>query len=639
MKSKQFIYIAALLLLANPDLLAQKIKVAKADKTYDRFGYMDAIKVYEHVAQKGYESKEIFEKLANSYYFNGELPTAAKWYDKLFAAGAPAQPEYYYRYAQSLKATGDSEKADAIMAQFSNLTPNDSRAIEFLRKRDYLAEIKANSGNYDVMNAGTAINTEQSDYGAIYFDKKIIFTSTRDDSSVKNKKQNWTGQNFSNLFAANVNEDGTFSNTELFSKEISSKYNESTPVFTKDGQTVYFTRNNFNNGKRGKDETQTTLLKIYRSKKVNGKWEDIIELPFCSENYSVAHPTLSPDEKTLYFASNMPGTIGQSDIFKVAINADGTFGKPENLGKSINTEARETFPFVTSDNQLYFASDGHLGLGGLDIFTTNLNESNATVINIGMPINTQMDDFAFFLNENKTDGLLSSNRDGGNGSDDIYKFKKCIVNVKGQVLDENKNTPLANAAVYIFDKMQKQILKATADDFGRFEFKANCNEQYFVRAEKENFEAAEVPLKTDQSQEKQVTIALKQTIIPLDEGTDLAKVLNIPIIYFDLDKSNIRKDSEIELQKILTVLEENPTLKIGIRSHTDSRASKEYNIKLSDRRAQSTRNYLITHGIAANRLTAKGYGESQLANNCSDGVKCSEEEHQRNRRSEFIIIK
>ncbi|WP_268846255.1 OmpA family protein [Flavobacterium aestivum] len=637
MKFKKFIYIVTAFILINPVLLAQKTTIAKADKTYDRLGYMDAIKVYERVADKGYESKEVFEKLANSYYFNGELPTAAKWYEKLFATETPDQPEYYYRYAQSLKAAGQPEKADKIMGQFSNLVPNDSRALEFKGKKDYLAEIKANSGKYEVNNAG--INTQYSDYGATYFDKKIIFTSTRDNNLVRNKKQNWTGQYFSNLYSSAIDNDGNFSNPELFSKEISSKYNESTPVFTKDGQTVYFTRNNYNDGKRGKDDSKTTLLKIYRSKIINGKWDEITQLPFCSENYSVAHPTLSPDEKTLYFASDMPGTLGQSDLFKVAINPDGTFGNPENLGKAINTEGRETFPFVTSDNQLYFASDGHLGLGGLDIFTANLDQSNPSITNIGTPINTQMDDFAFVLNENKTDGVLSSNREGGNGSDDIYKFKKCLVNVKGTILDNDKNIAIPNATVYILDKMQKQIYKTTADELGRFEFKADCNEEYFVRGEKENYGTSETSFKTDQSPEKQVTVGLKQTVIPLVEGTDLAKVLNIPIIYFDLDKSNIREDSKIELEKILTVMEENPTLKIGIRSHTDSRASKDYNIKLSERRAQSTRNFLIEHGIAANRLTAKGYGESQLVNKCSDGVKCTEEEHQKNRRSEFIIIK
>ncbi|MEA9411295.1 OmpA family protein, partial [Flavobacterium sp. PL02] len=498
------------------------------------------------------------------------------------------------------------------------------------------------------------INSTQTDYGSAYYDNKLVFASARDTGGIAKKTFKWTNKSFTNLYTAEIKADGTLGTPERFQKNINSKFNESTPVFTKDGKTMYFTRNNYLEGKRGKDNQKITLLKLYKAEQIDGKWTNVSELPFNSDQYSTAHPALSNDEKKLYFASDMPGTLGQSDLYSVTINSDKSFGKPENLGKTINTEGRETFSFIANDNQLYFASDGRPGLGGLDVYVTKINDNNSdknnndntftTVQNVGAPINSKQDDFAFIIDSETQKGYFTSNREGGNGNDDIYKLTQtrklnCEQTLKGIVIDKETNAILENAKVTLLDEQFKTIGEITTVANGTYSFKIDCNKTYHVRVAKEDYETIETPvIIKEQSGETELNIKLEKRIKPITVGTDLAKTLNIPIIYFDLDKSIIRKDAAFELEKILAVMQQYPKMKIDIRSHTDSRQTAKYNLALSDRRAKSTQQWLIKNGIKSNRLTAKGYGESQLVNHCSDGVPCTEAEHQLNRRSEFIII-
>jgi len=409
---------------------------------------------------------------------------------------------------------------------------------------------------------------------------------------------------------------------------------------------MYFTRNNYLKGKRGRDDQKITLLKLYKAEFINDKWTNITELPFNSDQYSTAHPALSNDEKKLYFASDMPGTLGQSDLYSVAINDDKSFGKPENLGSAINTEGRETFPFIAADNQLYFASDGRPGLGGLDVFVSTIKSDGtfAAVQNVGAPINSKQDDFAFIINSDTSNGFFSSNREGGIGNDDIYKITEtrkllCEQKLKATIVDLETSKVLENAKVTLLDEQFKVIAEVVTRADGSYTFNVECNKKYYVRATKEDYETKEVPVTIiGEEGETSVVVALEKRIKPIGVGTDLAKTLNIPIIYFDLDKSFIRKDAAFELEKILAVMKQYPKMKIDVRSHTDSRQTAEYNIALSNRRAKATMQWLTKNGIASNRLTAKGYGESQLINNCADGVPCTGAEHQLNRRSEFIII-
>ncbi|VXC33192.1 Flagellar motor protein MotB [Flavobacterium sp. 9AF] len=644
----KFKYILFISLFSTMTLFAQKAKLESADNKYESLAYIDAIDVYEKVAKKGFESAELFKKLGNSYYFNAQLKEAGKWYEKLFTFNQEIEPEYYYRYAQCLKASEDYTKANEYLGKFSQKTSSeDNRSKLYRENMNYLSDIKKISNRYIIENAG--INSEFSDYGAAIYKDQLVFASARDTGSVSNIRSKWTNQSFTNLYASKINTNGTLDAPEKFSKKINSKFHESTPVFTNDGKTMYFTRNNFNNGKKGTDNDKTILLKLYKATFDGVNWKDVQELPFNSNNYSVAHPALSPDNKTLYFASNMPGTIGQSDIFKVAINEDGTYGKPENLGLKINTEARETFPFVSGENVLYFASDGQLGLGGLDVFAVKFFEdgSISKVLNLGSPVNSPNDDFAFLIDYQSKLGFFSSNRLGTVGFDDIYKLKEikplefdCKQQIAGFVTDNETNEVVKNANISLLDKDMKIIAEKIVDEEGKYQFKdLECDKIFFIRATSSVYETQEMTFKTD------ITTGVTNGDLQLDKrvkqigvGTDLAKTFGIKIIYFDLDKSNIRKDASVELAKIVEVMKQNPSIKIDIRSHTDSRQSSEYNNELSERRAQATKKWMIKNGIAAQRLTAKGYGESKLINKCSDGVECSEEEHQANRRSEFVVI-
>jgi outer membrane protein OmpA-like peptidoglycan-associated protein len=634
--------------LITLQITAQKVQIAKADKDFEQYDYVDAIKTYERIFEKGYKSVDMLQKLGDSYYFKAELENAAKWYTELFSLTQDVAPEYYYRYSQSLKAIKDYAKADLMLLKFNQLSGNDTRAKLAMAQKDYLAEIKKNSGRYVVENAG--INSKYSDYGSSYYKDKVVFTSARDTGSLASRKHDWTGESFTNLYGADLAADGSLSNAKRFARKINTKFHEATPVFTSDGKTVYFTRNNYTDGKRGRDDKRTTLLKIYQATLEGEDWKNVKELPFNSDQYSTAHPTLSEDNKTMYFASNMPGTLGQSDLFKVSINDDGTFGIPANLGNTINTEGRETFPMITKNNELYFASDGHPGLGGLDVFVSKLDENGAftEVLNVGEPLNSSKDDFGFVINTANKTGYVTSNRDGGEGGDDIYRFKEtkaieysCEQLLAGIVTNQATGLAIANAKITLSDQNYKLIKEVRTDHQGKFDFgKVVCATKYYIKAEAETFNTTETPTITGKETGNTfVPIELEKTQQPVKVGDDLRKAFKIDIIYFDLDKSFIRADAALELAKILDVLEQNPAMELDIRSHTDSRQTFKYNEALSDRRAKSTMQWLVSKGINKNRLTAKGYGETQLINKCADGIECTEAEHQANRRSEFIITK
>ncbi|MTH15333.1 OmpA family protein [Flavobacterium sp. LC2016-01] len=626
------------------DSYSQQSKLNSGDKKYNNYAYVDAIKTYERVADKGYKSEEMFKKLGNSYYFNSDFDGAAKWYGELFAMNSNIEPEYYYRYAQSLKSIGETAKANKILDEFDAKNKNDNRAKLYKEDVNYLDQIKANSGRYKIENAG--INSKYSDYGSFVYNNKLYFASARDTGNFSQRKHKWTGEYFTNIYDADV-DSATYSAGKVnkFKNALNSKFNEATPVFSKDGKTAYFTRNNFVDGKKGKDANKVTLVKLYKATlDSKEQWTNIAPLSFTSDNYSTAHPALSPDGKTLYFASDMPGTIGQSDIYKVSINDDGSYGIPENLGKTINTEGKETFPYITDDNEIYFASDGHPGLGGLDVFAGDIDNDGtvSNIQNVGADVNSPKDDFAYFIDPVSRLGYFSSNKDGGEGSDDIYKFLetrrlKCIQELSGIVTDIETKEILPGAKVTLYEN---QVIKATttADDTGLYKLPVECKKTYNVRAEKQDYDTKEVSITIDKvSGKTDLPIALNKRMCRVTVGDDLGKCFGIKMIYFDLDKSNIRPEAALDLEKILAVLNDYPAMKLDIRSHTDSRATHQYNEALSDRRAKSTIQWLIKNGIKADRLTGKGYGETQLVNRCSDGVPCTEEEHQMNRRSEFII--
>ena len=624
---------------------AQQSKINAADKKYDNYAYVDAIKVYEKVANKGYKSEDMFKKLGNAYYFNSDFQNAAKWYGELFAMNPNPEPEYFFRYAQSLKSTGDMAKANKLLEDFNAISKNDNRGKLYKEDVNYMDQIKANSGRYQIENAG--INSRYSDYGSFVYNNKIYFASARDTGNFTQRKHKWTGEYFTNIYNADLDPaTGTTSKVNKFKSAINTKFHEASPVFTKDGKTVYFTRNNYIDGKKGKDENKVTLIKLYKAELgKDNKSTNIMGLPFNSNNYSTAHPALSPDEKTLYFASDMPGSLGESDLYKVSINSNGGYGPPENLGNTINTEGKETYPYLTSENEIYFASDGHPGLGGLDVFVANIDKNGkiSNIQNVGADVNSPKDDFAYIIDPETRRGFFSSNKDGGQGSDDIYRFLetrrlRCTQELYGIISDAETGEALPGAKVTLYDDQMNLKNSAVADGTGLYSFEVECGKTYYVRAEKPDYTTRELSVTIDKTSGKtNLPIALEKATCKVTVGDDLGKCFGIKMIYFDLDKSNIRTEAALDLEKILAVMNDYPNMKLDIRSHTDSRASNQYNEALSDRRAKSTIQWLVKNGIAPNRLTGKGYGETELVNKCSDGVPCTEAEHQANRRSEFII--
>jgi outer membrane protein OmpA-like peptidoglycan-associated protein len=381
---------------------------------------------------------------------------------------------------------------------------------------------------------------------------------------------------------------------------------------------------------------------LYKAtKNGDGNWSDVVELPFNSKNHSVAHPTLSVDEKRLYFSSDMPGSLGMSDLWYVDILGNDSYGNPVNLGSSINTEARESFPFISEKNNLYFSSDGRGGLGGYDIFSTPLNAQGqpGKITNLGAPANSSQDDFGFIIKEEKRFGYMSSNRDGAEGSidDDIYRVdEKCEIVITGTVFDEDSNALLPGAEVLLLDDSNNIVDSQIVGETASYSFNVDCQKQYSVRGSKPRYAPYEKVLQTpNKSGTVEVPIPLK--LVDPCPPNDLGCRLKLQPIYFDFDRYNIRPDAAIELAKILAAMRQYPELIIHIESHTDSRGNDKYNESLSDKRAQSTLQWLVDKGIAKSRLSAKGYGEYKLTNQCADGVDCTEEEHQLNRRSMFII--
>jgi outer membrane protein OmpA-like peptidoglycan-associated protein len=625
--------------------LAQDKLVAKGNEKYEEYSFRPAIDIYKKVLDRGFFSADLLKKLGNSYYFNSDYKEAAETFKKLILEFPnEIAPEDYFKYAQTLKTLGDYEGSNKVMSQFTALTSSDARANAFTEERDYLAEIKANSGRYDI--TPFEYNSVYSEFAPAFYKEGLIFSSDRDTGNFARYRHTWNAKYFLDLYK--VNSDSVSMNVVTkFGEDINTRLHESASVVTKDGETLYFTRNNYVQGKYVKDEKGIIRLKIFRARMIDGIWGEIEELPFNNSGYSIANPVLSPDEKTLYFASDMPGTFGLSDIFMVSIHNDGTFSTPENIGANINTEARETFPFVTDNEILYFSSDGHPGLGGLDVFATNIKRKDFSgkVLNAGEPINSRRDDFSFIFDELSKEGYMASNREGGLGEDDIYKFLEkeplvfeCVQKISGTVRDKISNSVLVGATVKVINENNEEILSDITNSEGDYNLVLDCNQGNFVRALMEGYVPFEEYIGVSNGKPKIIDFYLERDFITAGFGDDLAKLLQLSTIYFDFNKYNIRQDSKVEVEKVIAAMEKYPSLKIQVNSHTDSRGPAAYNLWLSQKRAEATINYMISKGIDSDRLASDGFGEIKLINDCYDGIKCSSEKHDLNRRSEFIIL-
>lgn len=633
-----------LILLAFLGITAQtqELKLDKAEKKYDNYAYINAQKIYLKVAEKGFESEELFQRLGDSYYFNADYENANTWYEKLFEFEENQDSAYLRRYAQTLQATGNENKATYFFNLFQKKEPAGEVSESKLTAEDYVELIDKNSGRYSIKKLNK-INSDGIEFGHSYQNNQLIYASTQDTGVFVKRRSAWDGLSFLDLYSVEVQKDSVVGEPKKIKGDVVGKFHESSVVITADGTTMYFTKSNADAGKKSENQH----LKIYRAKKIEGKWQELEDLSINDDSYSTAHPALDGDEKYLYFSSNRPGGFGESDLYKAEILENGNLGEPENLGGKINTSGKETFPFISNNNEMYFSSDGHFGLGGLDVFYIKIENSGfGDLLNVGAPINSYADDFSFGINPETKYGFFSTNRTENNefGYDNIFFLQEDteIINayraiISGNVVEEGSNKPIANAIISLYNEKGSEYKSVETDKNGNYRIVANYFNAYQVRAEKENYDSKEQKSEV-RKEEQQIDFQLKRNRLALIPGTDISSVLNIKYILFDFDKSNIRNDARVELEKLITVMEEYPDLKIEIRSHTDSRGSKTYNEQLSERRAQSTKQYLIENAIDKNRLKAEGFGESRLINECEDGVKCSKEKHQQNRRSEFVVL-
>jgi len=638
MKTKILIIILA---LCSSFMVAQR---KLADKFFENYGYIKASELYEKAYNQGDDSKHVLTRLGDCYYNNSNSKQAVKWYKEAFDKYGSLSPEYFYKYIQSLKSIGDYQGADLLIKQhLDNQNSNDRINDYSLNNISKYNELSTIDDKLIITIDNVPFNSKYSDFGAYMHNDKLYYASST--GSKGNKKYSWNDEPFLDILEIPITKKDnkiTFGQpVKINSETINTDYHEASVAITNDGKTIYFTRDNVT--KRNKldyDKKGTSHLKIYKATLKDGMWSDVEELPFNDEVFSTGHPALSPDNKTLFFVSDRDEGFGQTDIYSVEIFDDGSYGTPKNLGPSINTEGKEMFPFVAKDSTLYFSSDRHLNLGLLDIFKSNiLKGDNSEPQNLGAPYNSGYDDFAFFIDSEsdvKT-GFFSSNRPNGKGSDDIYAFTtyKCSQTIKGVTRNSKTNEILPGVTVKLIDNTGKIIEETTSNNQGEYSFeKVNCNQSYTVLASKTDYKDDSRSVITDNENAKEQNVDLNLT--PLIEDNQIV----INPIFFDFDKWNIRTDAQYELENIVDVMRAHPTMVIKIESHTDSRGSDRYNMKLSDRRAKSTRDYLLSRGIAPERIeSAIGYGETQLLNRCSNGVKCSKEEHQLNRRSYFYIVK
>ncbi|MGA9639628.1 OmpA family protein [Flavobacterium sp.] len=628
-----FFIVAAMLSVSTFTMNAQSSKLEKANADFNILKYADARKKYLDLTKKGNVSEEVLQNLGDVYYYNSDYSQSKEMYELLYTTYKEKVDKIYLlRYAQSLLAVGNASEAEVIYDKFLKKggVNNDFKSV-----KDYIKIIDKHTDRYVL--GFLPINSKGTDFGGFINDGHFYFSSNN-SSAINKKIDQWSDKNFLDIKVADYDEvNHVFGTVKEPKGKLSTKYHDSSPIITKDGNTMYFTRTSVSLDKKNKGK-QIDRLKIYKASKINGKWDAIEDLSINGETYSNAHPALSNDEKKLYFSSDMPTTLGQTDIFYVDIDSNGSLGTPQNLGPSVNTVGRESFPYISSDNELYFSSDGHFGFGGLDVYYIDLSKDNKQLFNIGAPINSSSDDFSFSINNKTNKGFFSSNR---NQDDNIYSIVQILsvksvllYNIRGLVVDAATNKPLANVNLKVLDKNNNIIAQFTSNNKGEYAFELNTLQRVVINAETEGYKITTVPVEVREDSNV-FNISMTKNEIEWHKNNDLAKILKLKNIYFNFDSARLRSDALVELDKIVLNMVKSPKLHIEVRSHTDNRANEAYNMKLSYERATSTLLYLIKKGINPNRLSAKGFGESQPLHKCE---VCTEAQNQENRRSEFIII-
>ncbi len=623
-----------LTILSSFGLMAQNKDTKKADKHFNQLEFVEAAKDYEKLVEDGKADNYVYGQLAESYYNVFDTKNAERYYYQALENNPAPDSEMIYKYAQMLKANGKYAQSNEWMVRFADMRPSDHRAMAFRENPDYIPRILERGKKFRVENM--PINSKYSDFGGTLKDGKLYITSGRNTSG---SNYGWNDEPFLDIYVTSKNDEGGYGEPQQVGGDINTSYHEGVVAFSPDGKTMYFSRESFFEKEYVKDsitKNKFGAIHMYKATTLGDKWDNVEALNI-TKDYSAKNPSVSKDGKTLYFASDMPGGYGLFDIYKATINEDGSVGEPVNLGQKVNTEGQEMFPFIGDDGTLYFSSNGHLGLGGLDVFfTKEIDGKLAPIRNVGIPINSNADDFAFHIDDATGEGFVSSNREGGVGSDDIYRTMRleplCDVLLTATVLDDKTSKPINGATVTLYDDQGNKIVSKTTNAEGIAEFIVECDKDTELEVVMNDFESKKVTVKGTQDKEVNVTISLD----PIDKIIAADRIELNPI-YFDFDKSNITSKAAFELDKLVQVMNKYPDMVIDVTSHTDSRGSDSYNMRLSDRRAKTTVQYVISKGIDKSRISGEGKGESIPKVDC--GSNCTEEQFQLNRRSEFMIVK
>lgn len=625
--------------------------ITKADKEFELFNYVKAIKLYEEAYQKK-ETYYAAQRLASAYTLIKDYKQAESW--SAIAAKTPGSKAIdTLNYAKALQ---HNAKYSEAKVQYQNYLRSNSQ-VNLVQQNIWLASCDSamywmkNPRKVEITNEKT-LNSNKYDWAPVTYGNGVVFTSDRKDVAALNVKKSkpflkfdgtewpdkevygWTGNAYLRLYFKANNADSI----SLFPIAAGTDYHIGAASFSADGNNVFFTLTKIPKKlKTVKGKPGTIHVELYSSaKNSDGTWGKPVAFAYNNANsYSIGDPFLTADGKTLYFVSDMPGGLGGTDIYRSDLSNDNTWTKPVNLAE-INTQGNERSPVLSAKGDFYFATDGRVGMGDLDVFKSRMiNGKVEQIQNLGYPFNSPQDDFGFSLDDKGTLLYLSSNREDGLGEDDIYRLKaeqKTTMMLTGRILNRKTNLPVENATA-VLSKVGGGILKFETGKDGKFMMDISPETDYTVAGIKTGY-LSEVNSLT--------TKGVKNPIIEQDLYVDvieLNKAIRIENIYYDFDKWNIRPDAAVELDKLVKILKDNPTIWIELGSHTDSRGKDAYNLNLSQKRAVSAVDYIVSRGIDKRRITARGYGETQLLNRCANGVECSVEEHQLNRRTEFKILK
>lgn len=599
---------------------------------YDNLAYSEAVNEFtKALASKNIPDAKI--KIADSYRKMNNSQKAEFWYEQVVQI-PEAQPVHKLYYAHMLKRNGKYDAARIWYNNYLESMPDDNEAKVAMHSLDSIQAFNADSLRYTIELLSINSSNSISSFAPTFYAEGIVFTSDRNTSG-KNRIHEWTGKPFLDLYYAKKEND-VWSQPIALKGDLNGKYHEGPAAFSPDGNVIYFTRNNYLEKTTRKNNQNIVQLRIFEASNKNGEWVNIKEFPLNSINYSIGHPSLSSDGNLMYFISDMPWGYGGTDIYYVKREGE-SWSEPINLGPQINTSANEMFPYIMNDSVIYFASEGHYNMGGLDIFTsTKRNNEWTTPENMKYPINTASDDFGLIMEKDGKKGYFTSNRGTNGGADQIYSLEERDIRLilDGLVTDKYTHKPLGNVSIELLNKItnQKEFITTTPD--GKFTSKLEHNAEFIVTGVYPQYFTATKPVSTHNRQLME-TIPL---ILELEEIV-VDKAIVMENIYYDVNKWFIRPDAATELDKLVIILEENPQISIELSSHTDSRSSDQYNLVLSQRRADAAVEYIVSKGISNDRITAKGYGETKLINECGNDVKCTEEKHQANRRTEFKVTK